>query len=412
MVLFCPHVAYILFSFCLQDRTTVMVDAPFLGVCGAVHMEELMQAIGVEDPLGLRERLLIVYDRPRFVRAAQLQAACERIPCNTLHEFLAKHFWQLHCVHHPGHAPKARFVEDLNYKWLHYSWEPAAATLFWDNFDERAGEQEAAYRVDQQAAKKAGKWKTRHFRLALPLHNLSQACVQTSAENWQFEVSEAAAKASVVFSSWMDAVFSKLDLLRGAAQSAGSAASGEPPPSQPSPRDDLRAVLGFTSIDTLLASGVHFPHLHTMMLAVLESTKKPLVRHVDVTHLPRVLALNLASPLGLRLGARTLKALSLLGFGTCTLSVNPTGTKVLWFTKVPDEDWPSETLNASRTALQIPPNGFNSWPRARMEQAKQKSQAQIIFPNTDDPDFRARVEAAAAQWTAAAAAAAAPPVPR
>eukprot|EP00435_Cladocopium_sp_Y103_P054604 s2682_g17.t2 len=34
----------------LEDRTTVMVDAPFLGVGAAVHMEELMNAIGIEDP--------------------------------------------------------------------------------------------------------------------------------------------------------------------------------------------------------------------------------------------------------------------------------------------------------------------------------------------------------------------------
>ena len=81
--------------FC-QDRTTVMVDAPFLGVCAAVHMEEVMNAIGTEDPLGLRERLLVMYDRPRFARAAALRDACAAIPAATLHGFLANHFWNLH----------------------------------------------------------------------------------------------------------------------------------------------------------------------------------------------------------------------------------------------------------------------------------------------------------------------------
>lgn len=38
----------------VKDRTTVVVDAPFIGICGAVHMEELMQTIGQADPLGLR----------------------------------------------------------------------------------------------------------------------------------------------------------------------------------------------------------------------------------------------------------------------------------------------------------------------------------------------------------------------
>ena len=64
----------------MHDRTTVLVDAPFLGVCGAVHIQELMNALGQEDPLGLQEQLLInhlrLYHLPRFVRSAQLQEAC------------------------------------------------------------------------------------------------------------------------------------------------------------------------------------------------------------------------------------------------------------------------------------------------------------------------------------------------
>lgn len=51
----------------VKDRTTVLVDAPFIGICGAVHMEELMQSIGEADPLGLREQLLLMYARPGFV---------------------------------------------------------------------------------------------------------------------------------------------------------------------------------------------------------------------------------------------------------------------------------------------------------------------------------------------------------
>ena len=128
----------------------------------------------------------------------------------TLHSFLAKRFWYLHCVHHPSHPPSERFTCDLNYQWLHYKWSPAAAAFFWENFDERTAEQEAAYRVDQQAAKKAGKWKTRHVRLALPLHNLVQVADGTTPDNWQYEISEAAIQASVTFSTWMTKSFPSL----------------------------------------------------------------------------------------------------------------------------------------------------------------------------------------------------------
>lgn len=44
----------------LQDRATVRADAPFIGVCAAVYMPELMACIGHGDPLKLRERLLVV----------------------------------------------------------------------------------------------------------------------------------------------------------------------------------------------------------------------------------------------------------------------------------------------------------------------------------------------------------------
>ena len=127
--------------------------------------------------------------RERFVRSAQPQHACSQIPADTLHEFLAQHSWQLHCIHHPGHPPVERFVTDPNYKWIQCRWSPEAASLFWDNFDDRTSEQEAAYRLDQQAAKKAGKWKTHHFRLALPLQNLIQAAAKTTADHWVFHVS-------------------------------------------------------------------------------------------------------------------------------------------------------------------------------------------------------------------------------
>lgn len=119
-------------------------------------------------------------------------------------------YMNLRCVHHPCHPPSDGFTCELNYQWLHYKWSPAPAALFWKI---SMGEL-AAYRVDQQAAKKAGKWKTRRVRLALPLHNVVQVADSTTLEHWQYEISAAAIQASVIFSSRMDEVFSQLDMLR------------------------------------------------------------------------------------------------------------------------------------------------------------------------------------------------------
>lgn len=46
-------------------------------------------------------------------------------------------------------------VPDLNYKWVQYSCSDGAADLVWENFDDRAAEQEAAYKTHHHAANRA-----------------------------------------------------------------------------------------------------------------------------------------------------------------------------------------------------------------------------------------------------------------
>ena len=94
------------------------------------------KALAMMIPWACENALLIMYDHPRFLRSTQLQDACRRIPEPTLHGYLAKHFWQLHVAHTPGHGVQG-FLKDLGYHWLHYSWSDEAAQSFWDNFDER-----------------------------------------------------------------------------------------------------------------------------------------------------------------------------------------------------------------------------------------------------------------------------------
>ena len=153
-----------------------------------------------------------------FTRRPSVSA---RGPEGSLHAWLANLFWTLHCVHSPSHE-QVRFVVDLGYRWLRYTFSDEAEELFWDSFDTHVGEQEAAYGHNQQAAKRAGKGKTRHFRLALPLHNLLQVGNGVSAGDWSFRVTEAAVRASVLLSTYMDAVFQKLDLPRLKASQAPS----------------------------------------------------------------------------------------------------------------------------------------------------------------------------------------------
>jgi hypothetical protein len=326
-----------------------------------------------------------MYEHPRFVRSVQLRKACSKIPDPTLHAHIAKLFWPLHCVHHPLHAPE-RFTTDLNYKWLIYRWSEDAAVAFWDNFDDRAGEQEAAYKNDQQAAKKAGKWKTRHFRLALPLHNLAQACASVPAAAWSTTVPKAAADASVLFSQYMDDVFAKLDLHRLPARPpeplAPQGAQPSPPPNQ---RQELARVLALSQVPLVLA-GATLSHVLVMIKPILQSQKAPNMRHTDVAHLKPVLALNLPTPDAHFHGLRAVVLLSLLGFGVVSQSTNATGIRVALFTKRPTDQLCHDNLRPARRILTLANDeAIHSKTHQEILQSRKQGQGEIVFPDLNTP---------------------------
>ena len=69
------------------------------------------------------------------------------------------------------------------------------------------------HRGRRKVSFKVVKGKTRHFCLAPPLHNLEQKAASVLAQDWSFVVSETAAKASVLLSTFLDDTFAMLDIL-------------------------------------------------------------------------------------------------------------------------------------------------------------------------------------------------------
>lgn len=331
-----------------------------------------------------------MYERPRFVRSAELREACDKLPPgDTLHAFLARGFWKLHSLHHPAHKC-AVFKQDLNYQWLHYTFDDAAAELFWANFDDHAGQQETNYRLDQQAAKKAGKGKTRHYRLAMPLHNLMQKAAGIEPNAWNFQVSHAAAKASVLFSTYMDEVFSCLDLLRRkaaaqpAAPNAGlvqQAAPGDRRRGKSALEMRLQATLS-ANVDSLLPPEDREVVL-TMARAVCVSQKAQCMRHSDVRHLRPVIVLQLEPERLSNNSPRALRLLHLLGLGTAALSTNATGAKCVFFTKLPQERLEDEAVQASIRALKLAAP-FQTAPLPVVLQHKKANQPEVVFPSCND----------------------------
>jgi len=76
---------------------------PFLGVCGALHLEDIWPLYAQADPLGLRGRLCLFYSRPVMKRARDIEAANERLGntggTNRLEAFLIDRFYRVYQAH-------------------------------------------------------------------------------------------------------------------------------------------------------------------------------------------------------------------------------------------------------------------------------------------------------------------------
>jgi hypothetical protein len=76
---------------------------PFLGVCGALHLEDIWPLYAQADPLGLRGRLCLFYSRPVMKRARDIEAANERLGntggTNRLEALLIDRFYRVYQAH-------------------------------------------------------------------------------------------------------------------------------------------------------------------------------------------------------------------------------------------------------------------------------------------------------------------------
>ena len=144
-----------------------MVDAAFLRHVGGTARGGKARLPGLgEEGKGLRKnswtqrgrKTLLVCEIAKPAHASRLP------PCMTI---LQSAFGLcMSCITPITHQSNAVF--DLNYKWVQYSCCDAAEELVWENFDDRAVEQEAAFKTHHQAASRA--W----WVVNLSIHPLSQ----------------------------------------------------------------------------------------------------------------------------------------------------------------------------------------------------------------------------------------------
>ncbi|CAE7289004.1 unnamed protein product [Symbiodinium microadriaticum] len=137
------------------DRTfTVM--CPFFLAAGALHVEDPLDLYVLNDPLGVRGRLGLLYARPTFKRAAEVEEAAASI---TLARFgleasITGVFKAVASVHDPVHSVSpAQFESFKGFHFRIYTLSAEARTAFHHVFDEHTKAHEEARLVNMAEAK-------------------------------------------------------------------------------------------------------------------------------------------------------------------------------------------------------------------------------------------------------------------
>ena len=177
---------------------------PFLGVCGAVHLEDLWPLYSQADPLGLRSRLCLFYTRPAMKRARAIQTANELLGntpgSNNLESRLVTRFYHIYRAHSPEHREENDFGFHLNYPFLNYTFaeedDGAAEKLFYAHFDQQVQLQEENYLVRHEASKRHGKLKGKHLRHAMNFHNVLLAFAEQDPRTWPTGISATCMRAA------------------------------------------------------------------------------------------------------------------------------------------------------------------------------------------------------------------------
>lgn len=187
---------------------------PFLGVCGALHLEDIWPLYTHADPLGLRGRLCLFYSRPVMKRAREIEAANARLGNegggNRLESLLVDRFYRVYQAHATEHRDELIFSYHLGYPFVNYTFAPdnenEAKQLFVKHFDHHATLQEENYLVQHEASKRHGKLKGKHLRLALNWANLQSAFAGVEPTAWPTQIPASAMQAAELLGRYCEGV--------------------------------------------------------------------------------------------------------------------------------------------------------------------------------------------------------------
>ena len=299
---------------------------PFIGVCGALHLEDIWSLFASSDPLGLRGRLCLFYTRPVMKRARDIAAANDRLGnargTSRLETLLVDRYYPIYQAHATEHRDEATFHFHLGYPFLNYAFAPAdngaAEVAFMKAFDDHVALQEENYLVNHEESKRHGKLKGKHLRHALNWHNITRAWENHSFDAWPTGITSEALRAAEIIGQHCEGVAAVVKAFATKPKSdadPNAAPHGDPPRNQTS---RLTFLFNMAPADLLGSITAHRPFIlrfaavlltmHTVWLQSTQLRNHSMIRD-DLNEVP-------ADDVLLAVW-HTMLLVSHLGFGRC-----------------------------------------------------------------------------------------------
>eukprot|EP00438_Fugacium_kawagutii_P019338 Skav202389 [mRNA] locus=scaffold1406:409279:411123:- [translate_table: standard] len=371
---------------------------PCIGVCGALHLEDIWPLFAGPDPLGLRGRLCLFYTRPVMKRAREIADANNRLgnmrgTCK-LEASLVDQYFPIYKAHSTDYRDEAAFHFHLGYPFLNYSFSDAeggaAEAAFVLGFDKHVALQEENYLVNHEESKRHGKLKGKHLRHALNWLNLINCWTSAEFNAWPTGITKDALKAAELIGQHCEGVAAVIKAVSMAKDGAprDAALPADVPRTQTSRLTALVAAPAATFLAGIVSHRAFILQFAAAILTMhtewLESTR--LRSHSQIRD-----ALPAASQEEILVVVwNTMILISHLGLGMCGLSTNTTGPKKLFLVKRPlrEEVWAHDVL----TFFTVEPADYHAPSEVDMREKRPKQAPLLPFPEVQEDAVRACLE--------------------
>ena len=160
----------------VDSQRSCIMQYPYLGVGGMLHIEDVAPTVVGEDPAGIASRCIYATCPPRFLRHSVIANAndeYQRIHHACPEEHLAKRFLQVRLAHRTEFAGLQHFVFHKGYPFRVHTLETAEAmTFFCKRWDLHCDQQPESWCTEHEASKRQGKLKSKHARLIPSVANV------------------------------------------------------------------------------------------------------------------------------------------------------------------------------------------------------------------------------------------------